>query len=160
MDDIVQKLKKLYVEVGISKIHGVCVKAIRSIPKGTTLFYSSNYNPVAYNIKHLIANGVDKNIIKNIKKYYAHDSDIIEIDPNRVDELSYINYLNHSPEPNIEVITKNYVTRKNIKRGEELTINYKENNYCPTCIDFKVKKKTHRKKREKKINTLKHIKTH
>ena len=155
-DELIKKLNTVWVEIGVSKIHGVGVKAIRPIPKNTIVFSRGNYNPENYNIKKLLDGGVDPNIMKTIKKYYAHDNKIIQIDKEKINKTNFISYLNHNVHPNLDYINENYITTRNIKKGEELTINYNHKNYCPGCIDFKDKstKKT-KKQNTKKQNTKK-----
>jgi len=154
-DELIKKLNNVWVEIGVSKIHGVGVKAIRSIPKNTIVFSRGNYNPENYMIKDLLDGGVDPNIIKTIKKYYAHDGNIIQIDKEKINETNFISYLNHNVKPNLEYINENYITTKNIKKGEELTINYNHKNYCPSCIDFKDNTTKKKRKKDKKKNKTK-----
>ena len=101
-DALIQKLNTVWVEIGVSKIHGVGVKAIRPIPKNTIVFSRGNYNPENYNIKKLLDGGVDPNIMKTIKKYYAHDGKIIQIDKEKINKTNFISYLNH----NVSLILK------------------------------------------------------
>ena len=166
-DELIQQLNKVWVEIGASKIHGVGVKAIRDIPKNTLVFSKGPYDPKNYSIQDLLAGGVDPNIINTIKKYYAHDDSIIQIDKEKINNTNFINYLNHNVKPNLEYINKNYITKQNIKKGEELTIDYNDKNYCPSCLDFTDRTTTQRstaqkkpKNTKKKPQTTKNAKKH
>jgi len=154
-DELIQQLNKVWVEIGASKIHGVGVKAIRDIPKNTLVFSKGPYDPKNYSIQDLLAGGVDPNIINTIKKYYAHDDSIIQIDKEKINNTNFINYLNHNVKPNLEYINKNYITKQNIKKGEELTIDYNDKNYCPSCLDFTDRTTTQRSTAQKKPKNTK-----
>ena len=53
--------------------------------------------------------------------------------------MSHLMNMNHSYNPNLYFNNNCYYSRKKIKKGEELTLNYKENDYCINCVDFRVK---------------------
>ena len=83
--------------------------------------------------------GVPLSVIKVLKKYYAHNKNIIEL-PLYVEPTSYVHYLNHSSKPNIYYNrrTGEYITQRTIKKDEEIFIDYNADDYCPECVDFKV----------------------
>ena len=142
---MVDNLKNMYFQIAPSGTHGVGLVAFRSIPKGTLLFKVNNDNVKYYTYKELRERGIPQSVIKVIKKYYAHDKKGIEIPDNYFSEINFtiVSYINHSDSPNVLFIpnTNSYISRKRIKKDEELTISYKENNYCPQCVDFKIKNK-------------------
>ena len=135
--DIIKKLNDIWIEVGLSKIHGVGIKAIRNIPKNTIVIKKKEYNPENYDIKVLLDNGLEDEVFDSIKKYYAHNNNVIQLDKNKINEIDHIMYLNHNKNPNLDYVHGNYITNKKVKKGEELTIDYKKDNYCRECIDLK-----------------------
>lgn len=85
-------------------------------------------------------NGIGEDVINNLKKMFAHNDKYLELPENYGGEIHYVNFLNHSPKGNIYYLDGNYVTKRRIKKGEEIVINYNEDNYCPSCLDFIVQK--------------------
>jgi len=139
---MLNKLNKIYFEVAPSKITGVGLIAIRDIPKGTFLFKATNPEVKYYTYKYLRDNGIPLSVIKMIKKYFANDKKGIELPIDFYDDtfLQIVFYINHSNNPNVKHIdsSNSYVTKRKIKKNEELTINYNTNDYCPECIHFDV----------------------
>lgn len=141
MDSIIKQCKDKYFELGTSKIHGIGLVAIRSIPKNILLFeHLTRSIYIPYDV--LYSNGIQKGVVKSLNKNYAHDKYGIELDTN-INDISYVNYINHSKKHNVTWKSNgnltSYYTNRQVRKGEELCINYLENDYCPSCIDFKVK---------------------
>ena len=141
MESIIQQCKDKYFELGPSNIHGIGLIAIRSIPKNTLLFedpIKAQYIP--YEL--LYSNGVQKGVIKSLNKHFAHDKNGIELSAN-INHIQYVNFINHSKQHNVrwshDEYSNKYYTNRKVKKGEELCINYLENNYCVSCVDFKDK---------------------
>lgn len=121
----------IYCRIGISKIdkNGVGVIAIKNIPEGINPFNTLSKckeDIIILNKKDL--HKVDKNVKKLIKDFFGiREYYIISKSPNDMN-ISY--YMNHSDNPNIEIISDNnkYIitTKRFIKIGEELTVNYGE----------------------------------
>jgi hypothetical protein len=141
LQHILNQCQNFFIEIRPSKIvkGGVGLVAIRSIPKNTTLFVYKKVN--VYHIKYdeLKLHNVPNSVIKVLKKYYAHNKKSIQL-PVNIKPTTYLYYLNHSPKSNIyyNYKTGEYITKRSIKKNEEIFIDYNENNYCPECIDFKV----------------------
>ena len=137
---LIDNLNEIYFELGVSKIHNIGLIAIRSIPKNTLLFKIEEFNPIFIRFEEL-KKKIPSSVINIIKKKCAHDNKSIEISNDLFDKYStrWVNYLNHSYNPNIYFNENCYYSKKKIKKGEELTLNYKENNYCVNCVDFRVK---------------------
>ena len=143
MEEIINQCQNLYIEIRPSHIvkGQVGIFAIRDIPKNSILFYNyftpDNINKIEIEKLHNLK--ISKNVIHILKKYYAHNNKSIEL-PNEL-ILSYTNYLNHSETPNIiyNMEDKSYHTSMDIKKDDEILINYNDN-YCPSCIDFNVLK--------------------
>ncbi len=123
----------IYCRLGVSKIAGIGVFAIKTIPKGVNPFKILSKD----NDKIIELNDDDiKNLNKNVKKivndFFGQGDkikkyDVLASGPNNIN-ISY--YLNHSNEPNLDIVEiegSNYlgfVANRIIKEGEELTINY------------------------------------
>ena len=105
-----------------SKIHGVGVFAIKGIPKGTKLF--------TYDLDELrwVKKSDLKKLHKEIAKLYQ-DFAVFKDGrygcPNNFNRLTMSWYLNDSKRPNVRCDTSyNFWTLRNIKAGEELTVDY------------------------------------
>jgi len=130
MDKAINSLNDLYVMLGASKIHGVGVFSIRSIPKDTTLFVGDM--GVTIPLKLLKSSGVHADTIKFLKMQCCPSTNDITVNTS-YDVPSYHLYLNHSKKPNVIDQTHDnkvyYYSNRRIKKGEELLINY-GNGYC------------------------------
>jgi SET domain-containing protein len=120
----------IYCRIGVSKISGVGVIAIRDIPKGTDPFKTlSKEKEEIIELSKDDNNKVDTNVKKIIGDFFGNLNtyDVLASGPNNIN-VSF--YMNHSDKPNIDIIEKTnskymgFITNKNIKKGEELTINY------------------------------------
>ena len=117
--------KGVYTRLGRSAIHGIGVIAIRDIPKGTNVFEGDNSKIVWINKSEFL------NIEPEIRKLYD-DFCVIKSDkygcPENFNSLTVGWYLNESKDnPNV-CCTENYefITTRDIKKGEELLANYSE----------------------------------
>jgi SET domain-containing protein len=120
----------IYCRIGVSKISGVGVIAIRDIPKGTDPFKTlSKEKEEIIELSKDDIKKVDTNVKKIIGDFFGNLNtyDVLASGPNNIN-VSF--YMNHSDKPNIDIIEKTnskymgFITNKNIKKGEELTINY------------------------------------
>lgn len=131
------EIKNINIELKPSNIHGVGLFAIKTIPNNTIVFTYIEPKIKTYNYKDLRKNGVSNGTIDMLKRIYAHNDKYIEIPQKfRANTLHYVNFLNHSNKSNVYYKNGNYISRRNIKKGEEILLNYNENNYCKTCLDF------------------------
>lgn len=122
----------IYCRIGISKIHGVGVIAIKDIPE--------NINPFKTLIKRkdkIITltdkdiKNIDENTKQILKDFFGSKDkyDVLLDGPNNIN-ISF--YMNHSNKPNIDIIEDekeeylSFRTNRIIKKGEELLINYKD----------------------------------
>ena len=124
----------IYCRIGVSKVHGVGVIAIKDIPKGTMPFSTlSKEKDKIITLSKDDIKDIHPNVRKILTDFFgdkkSDNFDIYAYGPN------YINisiYLNHSDKPNIDVVEDNknnyfnFTTNKKIKKGEELFINYNE----------------------------------
>ena len=151
LDEIINQYDNIFYQIGPSKIHGIGLIAIVDIPKNTLVLENSTSENKYINYSELKKRNINSDTINTIKKYFAHDNNGIELPVNfNKYNMKLISYMNHSTNNNVNHIFKNnltkYYSNKDIKKGEELTVNYL-NNYCSSCVDFK-------EKEEKKINII------
>jgi len=115
---------RVYTRLGVSSIHGVGVFAICDIEKGTSLFEYDNTEMVWIDAKE--TNGISDKLKKMYEDFCVLKDDGTKYGcPKNFNQLTMAWYMNHSDTPNVE-IDENYDfrTSRDIKDGEELTINY------------------------------------
>jgi len=125
--EIINFLSHTYCRIRPSKIHGVGVYAIMSIPKGTNLFPDCSYNvkeeikiinkKEVFHLHENVKDMMDDFFISNDTHYFALDC---------LNNINVSYFLNHSDKPNCEWVEKDDSFRplKDIEEGEELTFNY------------------------------------
>tara|TARA_B100001059_G_C17297320_1_gene315697 strand:- start:42 stop:485 length:444 start_codon:yes stop_codon:yes gene_type:complete len=128
--ELIKNLQETYCTIGVSKVHGVGVVAIRDIPINTNPFSCMKFdNHTVIDEKDL--KSIPLEVVKKIqdvfirvdKKYYIYNLGL--------NNMGAKFYINHSDEPNVVLNHKpedKYVafkTCKVIKKGEELFWNYK-----------------------------------
>src|SRR5438874_9338296 len=110
----------VYTRIAVSNIHGVGVKAIRPIKKGTYIFYGDESRFRWIKKKSL------RHLPKEIRQLY--DDFCIEIGgcygcPSSFNSLTPASYLNHSVKPNVACDkTYRFHALRDIKANEELTV--------------------------------------
>ena len=124
----------VYTRLKPSSVHGVGVFAIRDIPKGINVFGSDNSEMV------WLSKGDIKNVDPEVKKLYD-DFCVIKGDeygcPENFNGLTISWYINESKgNPNVQC-TKDYdfISLRDIKKGEELLINYADYSDYPDSKD-------------------------
>lgn len=118
----------VYSRIGVSSIHGVGLIAIIDIPKGTYLFTGDISEMIWYRENELKLQTVPE----KIKKLYDDFCVIIHKDgvkmfgcPDSFNNLTMSWYLNNSNDPNVACDKEyNFYTIRDIKEGEELTVDY------------------------------------
>jgi SET domain-containing protein len=127
----------IYCRIGISKISGIGIIAVRDIPKNTNPFKNSDGECSKFKIVRIHKDKLKKvhpNVIKILEDFFDDFDDdnyypVPSLGPNTID-MSF--YLNHSDKPNLTTsFVKNcdyniVKTLRHIKEGEELTFDYKE----------------------------------
>jgi SET domain-containing protein len=128
-----------YCRIGVSKIHGIGVIAIRNIPKGTNPFVISDKKCLKYNCIELTKNDMEKlsppirNMIIDFIASNKKGSFCVPL--NGFNSLDISFYMNHSYNNNVNLKRVSgceflqFITNRNIYIGDELTINYKDFNY-------------------------------
>ena len=119
---------KVYVRLGPSKIHGIGVLAIAPIQKGTMIFHGDEETQMVW-----VSESQLKGLSTELKKLYKDFCVLIMKKdktlygcPVNFNAMTTSWYLNHSSTPNI-ICNKEYIfyAKRNIKKGEELTVDYK-----------------------------------
>jgi uncharacterized protein len=122
----------VYTRLRPSKIHGVGVFAIKNIPKGTYVFADDDESIVWVEKKRI------KNLPKAVRDLYD-DFCIIKGNrygcPRNFDSLTPAWYLNHSSNPNVAADKRvKFYALRDIKRGEELTVDYRTYSEMPSSL--------------------------
>ena len=116
----------VYVRLQPSKIHGLGVFAIRSIPKGAQVFGDSreDITRVPVSIVRRLRDGS-----RHLYEDFCAVEDGDYITPRSFNELTISWYMNHGDDPNVQYDEKlTFVAARRIRRGEELTADYRT--YC------------------------------
>lgn len=129
---------KTFCDLGVSKVHGVGVFAIKDIPEKTNPFLKSNM--LSFDKCYLfsgeeMAENLSEEIILLIKKFQFPDSDgCYPIPANGMNSVNLSFYVNHSDTPNM-VGAVDYTAKtslyslfstREIKVGEELFLDYRK----------------------------------
>ena len=122
---ILKRLDKVYIRIGVSKVHGVGLIAIKEIPKGVNPFSDTYIGQDAQLIeKTKIKN---ENIKKMLEDYYptnGNDKFIIPMYPNQPVWTNYLNYTSDDSKVNIFLDSSgSWRTTRIIYVGEELLEN-------------------------------------
>lgn len=122
---LLEKLSQTYCRVGISKIHGVGVIAIRDIPKGRNPFPGVEKQEYIKISKSEMDN-LNIEIKKMIADFFVSERSDTYIPICGLDGIDISFFMNHQQDPNVTVDEKGemFTTLREIKRGEELTCNY------------------------------------
>jgi hypothetical protein len=129
---VIENLKNIYCKIGISPVQGVGVIAIKDIPKKSNPFIITNNKCYNYYSKKINKNDLkllDKEIIKMITDFIHPIDNIFYIPSNGINSLNITFFLNHNINPNLTIISDGceylgFITNKDIKKGEELFIDY------------------------------------
>lgn len=121
-----------YCRIGLSKIHGVGIIAIKPIPKNTNPFYITGRKCISYKTIELTDKEVKilpTVVQKLVNDFIGKENNIYSIPSNGFNSLDISFYLNNSKNNNLDIIeTKckymEFVTNRDIEIGEELTIDY------------------------------------
>jgi len=127
-NNIIENLKNTYCRIGISKIQGIGVLAIRDIPKDTDPFRGIKKQNW-YKLKTSDFKNFDKEIFKMIDDFFVVEKNgKVLIPEHGLNGMDISFFLNHSKKPNLKTIDKgfNFLTLRKIKKGEELAVSYRD----------------------------------
>jgi SET domain-containing protein len=113
----------VYARIGLSDIHGVGVRAMRNIPRGTLVFQGESER-VVWRSRAAV-----RRLPKDIRALYEDfgmvSGDQIGVPPS-LNMLSVGWYVNHSDHPNVEAGDDGrFRALRRIRKGEELTADYR-----------------------------------
>ncbi len=110
-----------------SGIHGIGVFAICDIPKGFRQLFSKN-NTGWIELSFAETEQLPLPVKELIETYYLYDAEKYFIPDHGCKVMDMANYLNHSSTPNIISVNDGeyFETIREIKKGEELLVNYGE----------------------------------
>ena len=113
----------VYARIGLSRVHGVGVLAIRDIPRGTLVFHGESERVV------WVSRAAVRRLPKAIRSLYEDfgmlGDEHIGVPPS-LNMLSVGWYVNHSEAPNIAAdASGRFVSLRRIRKGEELTADYR-----------------------------------
>lgn len=124
--------KDVYCRLKPSRISGVGVFAIKTIPKNMDPFKKCNTNGEKINyisVKKEELKNLDLEVMEMVKDFFHEDKGYFPIAINGLNSIDITFYLNHSDDPNIEIINEDndyfsFTSKREIRVGEELFINY------------------------------------
>lgn len=119
--------ENIYCRIRPSKIHGVGVFAIKNIPKGTNIFKGScNHKLISLTEKDIKT--LNPEVKKIIKDFFISRNGKVSVPTCALNGIDISYYLNYSKTPNIKASTNGelLVSKRNIKKNEELTIDYEK----------------------------------
>ena len=127
----------IYCRVGVSKVvpNQVGVIATRDIPAGTNPFATAHprQSDRIIELTHQDLEGLDPTTRQMVNDFYVADdtTGTYPVNQSGLNGLDVSFYLNHSDQPNLNVVHDNsgddyagFRTNRNIKKGEELTYRY------------------------------------
>jgi SET domain-containing protein len=114
----------IYCRLGVSKVHGVGVFAIRPIPKGVKPLNSLvKLKELEFSREELEA--LPKSVRKQLEIFCYYVGDTFYIPSTGLNCVNMAVYVNHSKKPNLRFKKDGSLQAiKNIKKGEELMIDY------------------------------------
>ncbi len=123
----------VYARIGRSRVHGVGVVAIRDIPAGTRVFRGEDERVT------WVSRSMVRRLPAPLRRLYEDFGmvwgDSIGV-PRTLNMLSAGWYLNHSDRPNVEADDDGrFFTRRRIRKGEELTADYRT--FCDEPLPFR-----------------------
>ena len=126
-----------FCKIAPSKTEGVGVFAVRDIPCDTKIFSMANNRPASpadvIQLTEQELYCLDENVKDLIKSYFPQSpSKTYGVPKEGLNNLNFGFYINHSDDPNIAISENqdesygliDFVTIRDVKRGEELTENY------------------------------------
>ncbi|MDD5417678.1 MAG: SET domain-containing protein [Candidatus Nanoarchaeia archaeon] len=121
---IIENLKQTYCQLKPSKISGVGVFAIKNIPAGIDPFPLVKKSKWI-RIKEEDIMDLDDDIKKLIDDFYVIEPEGVWISDAGLNGVDISFFVNHSKNPNLRRIESgDFITLREIKKGEELTVDY------------------------------------
>lgn len=118
-------LNKTYCRLCPSKNHGIGVFAIKDIPKGVNPFETDD-NEETVEITDQDLAGINPEVKKMIEDFSFFKDGIYYLGEYGLNGMNISYFLNTSKNPNIKSVSggEGFITAEEIKKGEELTVDY------------------------------------
>ena len=114
----------IYCRLGVSKVHGVGVFAVRPIPKGVKPF-NSLVRSKELKFSREEIESLPKGVRKQVEIFCYYEEDAFYLPSIGFNCVDMAIYVNHSKKPNVRFKKDGALYAiKNIKKGEELMIDY------------------------------------
>lgn len=135
-ENLIKNLKNnCFCRIGLSKIHGVGVLAVKDIPKDSKIFELCNheFDEDIFDLKESELKELDEGVIEYLKSFMIKNQDGYPVPEKGLNFINISFFLNHSDTPNvihsINIINNKVgylvaVAARDIKKGEELTEDY------------------------------------
>ncbi|WP_350295049.1 SET domain-containing protein [Limnohabitans sp. Rim8] len=116
--------EEVYCKLGISKIHGIGVFAIRAIPKGANPMRTwHKVEEVPISLKDL--QGLPESVRQELDLFCYHNQKVMHIPSVGMNTMNMAVYLNHSKKPSVSYQKNGQLkTLRAIRTGEELLLDY------------------------------------
>ncbi len=117
--------QEMWIALQPSAVHGIGVFALCNIPKDCTTLFSKN-NGGWLTLSFAEAAQLPVHSREFIETYYLYDEEKYFIPDHGCKVMDMASYLNHSATPNIASVNEGdyFITLREIKKGEELLVNY------------------------------------
>ena len=117
--------ENVYCKLAPSRISGIGVFAIRDIPEGTDPFIGAP-DEVHIKIKEQELKNIDQEVKNLMYDFFILQGDTFLVPKSGLNNINISYYLNHSKKPNMYASPDGNImyALRDIKKGEELTINY------------------------------------
>ena len=126
----------VYARIGLSRIHGVGVRAIRDIPRGVDVFLGDS-DEVVWVRRDMVRRlpPALRSLYTDFAMFWGKRLGV----PKTLNMLSVGWYLNHSPKPNVEADDDGrFFSLRRIRKGEELTADYRT--FSDDRLTFRVRR--------------------
>lgn len=122
--------ENIYCRLRPSKIDGVGVFAIRCIPKNTKISKTiRKIKFIGINPKLIFKNArIDRAVKQMVKDFFVIWKGKLYLPNLSLNEIDISFFINHSKKPNVIYKKEEFFTLRDIKKGEELTADYRS--YC------------------------------
>lgn len=130
--NLINNFNDIYCRIGVSQIHGVGVIAIRDIPKNINPFkMTNNYKEKTIALAQKDLKNIPKEVKKMVQDFIAPVDGKYDVPLHGLNSMDITFYMNHDENNNVTIVDTgetylSFLTKRNIKKGEELTINYND----------------------------------
>lgn len=123
---LIENLENTYCRLKPSPIHGVGVFAVRNIPDRINPFAGVK-NQKWYRLNNSELESLEKEVLNMIGDFFVESNNCVWVSEYGLNGMDMSAYVNHSDNPNLETIDDGitFITSREVKKGEELTIDYK-----------------------------------